>query len=169
MKSKPMDESGQSDKWLEIHDVEVTAESLMAQIEERVKRRRRECGNVLSQFPTFGYVTEMPEPTSPQDAPNLYHHLRQLNRRESPDVTAVLVPSSATRLPIIGRFWGLIRGQFHNLILFYVNRAQAYNSQTYHHLTNTINELTRITQEQQRVIESLQRELDVVRNQNNDA
>lgn len=164
-----MNESGNSKKWLEIHDAEVTAESLMAQIEERVKRRRQELGRIDPQFPTFGRVTEMPEPASPQDAPNLYHHLRQLNRREPPDVTAVLLPSPATRLPIIGRLWGLIRGQFHNLILFYVNRAQAYNSQTYHNLTNTLNELTRLTQEQKRAIEALERELYVVRKQKGDA
>lgn len=149
--------------WLEIHDEAVTAVSLISQIEERVRQRRQEHGRVNIQFPTFGYLSPMPEPLQSQNAPNLYHHLRQLNQMDAPPVTAVLVPSPATRVPILGRLWQMVRGQIHNLILFYVNRTNSHNSQVNSHITSTLNELTRLLQEQQQQIEQLQAELDALK------
>lgn len=152
--------SGNEQGWLEFHDEAVTAVTLMAQIEARLKRRREAHDRITPQFPTFGYISAMPEPPTPQNAPNLYYHLRQLNQMDTPETTAVLVPTSSTRRPIIGRFWRLVRQQFHHLILFYVNRSQAYNSRANYHLVSVLNELTRLIQAQQQEIERLQTALD---------
>lgn len=147
--------------WLEIHDSEVTAEALMAEVERRVAQRRAELGVVQPVFPTFGFVSEYPEP--PQDGraynPNLYHHLRQANQTAPPETAPVLAASPATRVPLLGRLWGLVRAQFHELILFYVNRPVRHGVQLNNHLISVLNELTRQVAAQQEEIESLRAEL----------
>jgi hypothetical protein len=163
-----MDDESGAVAWLEIHDEEFTAVSLQQQIETNLTKRRQEHGRVTIQFPTFGYIAAMPQPPSPQYAPNLYHHLNQLNQMALPDVSAELVPTASTRLPIIGRLWQIVRGQFHNLILFYVNRSSAYNQQSYNHVTNVLNELTRLVQEQRQMIEELETAVQSLQNYNHD-
>ncbi|MCA9970313.1 MAG: hypothetical protein KC425_08860, partial [Anaerolineales bacterium] len=94
-----------------------------------------------------------------QFAPNLYHHLHALNDLPPFDAAPQLVASPATRLPLLGRLWQLVRAQAHRLVLFYVNRHAAYNSQAALHLVNTLNELTRLAQTQQQEIAALRAEI----------
>jgi len=148
--------------WLELHDPEISSADLVAEIEKRVQKRRAELGQVRLVFPTFGTVSPFPEP--PSDRPynsNLYHHLRQANEIGPPDTAPLLADSPATQIPLIGRFWKLIRSQFHELILFYVNRYIGYETQLDNHLISSLNEMTRVIQLQQEEIESLRHDLEV--------
>jgi len=155
----------EASNWIEIHDTEVTADALMAQIEERVIRRREKHGILSPKFPSFGYVSQMPEPPAQGGySPNLYYYLRQLNNMEPPETTAVLdQPSPMAHVPLIGRLWQLVRSQAHSLILFYVNRIVAHHSVFQNHLVSAVNELTRQTQLQQQEIERLRAELDAIK------
>ncbi|MCB9422038.1 MAG: hypothetical protein H6667_19715 [Ardenticatenaceae bacterium] len=151
-------------EWLEIHDDEVTAVSLITEIESRVAERRKQHGRIHPQFPTFGQTATLPKSPSSLNVSALYHHLKQLNELEGPPVTAVLSPSPATQMPVIGRLWQLIRQQAHNLVLFYVNRANTYNYQTHSQLINALNELVRLTQKQQEEIDRLKTEIETLQN-----
>ncbi|MDX1416464.1 MAG: hypothetical protein R3293_19850 [Candidatus Promineifilaceae bacterium] len=146
----------EKDTWLEIHDSELSSKELAAEIARRVELRRETLGQVHLTFPTFGNVSPFPEPPSDHlYNPNLYHHLRRANQMEPPDTAPVLAHSPATQLPILGRFWQMVRRQFHELILFYVNRFVAHETQMDNHLISSLNELTRIVQVQQEEIQSL--------------
>lgn len=148
------------DTWLEIHDSEISSDELVDEIERRVQLRREALGRVRLAFPSFGTMSPFPEPPSDrQYNPNLYHHLRRANEMEPPLTAPVLVDSPATQLPVFGRFWRMIRGQVHELILFYVNRFVGYESKMNSHIISSINELTRIVQVQQEEIQSLRDEL----------
>jgi hypothetical protein len=146
--------------WLELHDPEFSSADLVAEVERRVLLRRKELGQVRLVFPTFGAVSPFPEPpTNRPYNPNLYHHLRQANEMGPPETVPILADSPATQIPLLGRFWKLIRGQFHELILFYVNRFVAQETKMDNHLISSINELTRVIQLQQEEIDSLQDEV----------
>lgn len=153
----------QADKpWLEIHDEEFTSEALVAEVAKRVAARRAELGPVNLIFPTFGHISTYPEPPPGGRAynPNLYYYLKQANQAPSPSVEPVLAPSPATRVPVLGRLWQLIRGEMHNLILFYVNRLAGDQNRLNIDLVSTLNELTREVQAQQAEIERLREELE---------
>jgi hypothetical protein len=62
-------------------------------------------------------------------------------------------------MPVVGRIWQTIRGEMHNLVLFYVNRSVRDQSQLNVNLVSALNELTRVVQAQQAEIESLRAEL----------
>ena len=149
--------------WLELNDPETNTQDLMAEIETRVAQREAQYGRFQPHYPTFGHVTPMPTPPDQQFAPNLYHHLRALNEMEAPPTQPELVASPSTRVPILGRLWGLLRGQMHNLVLFYVNRNTAYNAQVNAHLINTLNDLTQLAQEQQQEIARLRADIAALR------
>lgn len=146
--------------WLELDDSELDAAALQADITARAAQRRSRLGPVELPLATFGHVTPMPAPPDDQFAPNLYYHLQKLNELPPPDTMPELAASPATRLPLLGRLWRLVRAQAHNLTLFYVNRKAAYDSQVTLHLINTINELTQLMQTQQQEIEALRAELE---------
>lgn len=146
--------------WIEIHDEFLTSEALVAEIEKRVAARRAELGPVNLIFPTFGHISTLPEPPAGRAYnPNLYHYLKQANQAPPPSVEPVLAPSPATRVPILGRLWGMIRGEMHNLILFYVNRMAGDQNRLNIDLISALNELTREIQAQQAEIDRLRTEL----------
>jgi hypothetical protein len=148
--------------WIEIHDEVISSEELVAEVERRVAARRAELGPAHLIFPTFGHISTFPEPPAtgtPYNA-NLYYYLKQANQAASPSVEPVLAPSPATRVPVLGRIWQLIRGEMHNLILFYVNRIAGDQNRLNIDLISTLNELTREVQAQQMEIDNLRRELD---------
>ena len=155
--------------WVEIYDPEMRDEQLAAQIAERVQRRQVVSGQVQLHLPTYGFVSDMPEPgLSPAYPPNLYHNLKQVNRIKPPETTAVLISSPATRLPILGFLWRLIRREAHNLILFYVNRAVSHNVRVNNHMVSILNELTRLTEAQQSEIKHLRAELAALKQPSNE-
>lgn len=151
--------------WIIIHDEVWTSESLTAEVERRVTARRAELGPVNLVFPTFGHISTCPEPPaggSPYN-PSLYYYLKQVNQSRSPSVEPILAPSPATRVPVLGRLWRLIRGEMHNLILFYVNRSVSEQNRLNIDLISTLNELTRENQALQTRIEELSAELQRLR------
>jgi hypothetical protein len=145
--------------WIVIHDDLITSEELVTEVERRVAQRREELGGVNLVFPTFGHVSTFPEPAENQANPHLYYYLKQANQPPSPAVGPILAPSPATRMPVVGRIWQTIRGEMHNLVLFYVNRSVRDQSQLNVNLVSALNELTRVVQAQQAEIESLRAEL----------
>lgn len=150
--------------WLEIHDEIVTSEALVQEIEARVARRRAELGPVKLIFPTFGHISTFPDPR-PDDRlnPHLYYYLKRINETSPPAVEPVLAPSPATRMPVVGRLWRQIRGEVHNLVLFYVNRSVQDQNRLNVDLISALNELTRVVQAQQAEIDSLRAELSRLR------
>jgi hypothetical protein len=146
--------------WIEIHDDVVTSEELVAEVEQRVARRRAELGPVNLVFPVFGHVSTFPEPPpAGQVSPHLYYYLKQANQTPAAAVEPLLASSPATQLPVIGRFWQRVRGQVHSLVLFYLNRAVRDQNRLNVNLISTLNELTRVVQEQATEIDALRTEL----------
>lgn len=146
-------------QWLEIHDEEITAEELVREVERRVAQRREELGGVNLVFPTFGHVSTHPEPTGSAINPHLYYYLKQANQTHSPAVEPILAPSPATQTPVVGRLWNRIRGEMHNLVLFYVNRSVRDQNRLNVNLISSLNEMTRVIQDQQAEIEALRAEV----------
>jgi len=141
--------------WLELNDPEINADDLMARIDVRLAQREVTDGRFQPHYPTFGHVSSLPQPIDDHFAPNLYHHLRALNDLKPPDTMPELAASPATRLPLLGKLWSLVRAQAHNLVLFYVNRSAADDAQTRAHVVNALNERARLVQEQQQEIAAL--------------
>ncbi|MCL4868355.1 MAG: hypothetical protein KJ063_05255 [Anaerolineae bacterium] len=148
------------DNLIEIRDPEIDPTAIMAEIRVRVEQRRRELGYDNRRFPTFGTADY---PGEPEDIPFddlLYHHLRLANRHYAEvETRPVLVSSPATRLPLLGRLWGLIRGGAHNLVLFYVNRLAAQQININRHLVSVLNRQAAQAQAQERRLQQLEEEL----------
>lgn len=153
--------ASEQQSWIVIEDEDITANKLETDVEIRLAERQVTLGQPPQiDFPTFGYISPMPEsPKNNSVSKTLYHHLRLLNEMDAPDTTSVLASSPATKVPILGRLWATIREQAHQLVLYYVNRALAYETVVNGHTLNTLNELTRLTQTQQEEINRLQEEL----------
>lgn len=145
------------ESWLKISDSEVSSRELEREVARRVQTRREELGFYHSEFPDFGVLS--PEPEIWINNAALAHHIRQLNELTPPPLTPDLAPSPATRVPLLGNLWQLIRRQFHDLVLFYVNRAASHETRVDNHLISTINELSRILQEQQKEIARLKEQV----------
>lgn len=147
--------------WLVFEDEEITVDDMETAVNERITKRRQALGQPAHiEFPTFGYLSPMPElPQNSAVSKTLYHHLRELNKMPPPETTPVLASSPAMSMPLFGRLWSIIREQAHQLVLFYVNRALMYETVVNNHTLNTLNELTRLTQSQQEEIYRLQEEI----------
>lgn len=151
---------------IEIRDPEIDPIAIMDEIRARVEKRRQELGYDKRHFPAFGTADY---PGEPEDIPYdgaLYQQLRLANRSyANVETKPVLVSSPATRIPILGRLWGLIRGGAHNLVLFYVNRTVAQQVTINRHMVSVLNRLTAETQTQARQIKALQDELNQLKQQ----
>jgi len=147
----------ENNTWLKIADTEMTSAELVAEVERRVQQRQQKLGQIHPQFPAFGILPPIPE--IKLNNPDLEHNLRQVNQMDPPPMTLVLAASPATRIPLLGNLWQLVRRQFHELILFYVNRAASHETKVDTHIISTLNELTRVIQVQQEEIERLQEEV----------
>lgn len=158
-------QSARADRpWIEIHDDILTSEALAAEVERRVEQRRAQIGPLHLVLPTFGHVSTFPEPPGGMAYdPNLYYYLKQANEATKPLVQPVLAPSPATRVPVLGRLWSMIRGQMHELILFYVNKAVSEQNQLNINLVSILNELTRANQARQAELEALRDEVQRLR------
>jgi hypothetical protein len=147
-----------TDDLIEIHDPEIDPQSIMTEIRQRIQSRRLEQGYDNRTFPAFGAAMVCPEPPDGLPySPDLYHHLRQVNSLYAEVETAtILAPSPATRVPILGRFWKLIREQAHGLVLFYVNRSVGHQVKVNRHLVSVVNTLTEENQDLQRRLIALE-------------
>ena len=152
-------DSGQSsqDELLEIHDPELDPQALMAEIRQRIQKRRAELGYEERTFPTFGDAVPFPDP--PNDVPysaDLYHHLRQANMLyEEVETDPILAHSAALRMPALGGLWKLIRQQTHSLVLYYVNRSLAHQVTVDRHQISVLNQLVVENEELKRTITAL--------------
>lgn len=142
---------------IEINDPQLNVTEIMAQLRARVQQRREELGYDRRAFPTYGSTMFPGEPDDlPYDA-NLYHHLRSANDSlELPAMEPLLAPSPFSRLPLIGVLWQRLRPAFHNMVLFYVNRALASQLRVNRHLVSVLNQLTTLSQDQQGSIRDLE-------------
>ena len=146
--------------WIRLHDSEWTPARITAEIAKRAGVREAELGPFSVNYPSFDYLEGAPRP--PQDRPynaNLYFHLRLINEIPPPDVNPALADSPATQIPWVGNLWQRVRGQFHELILFYVNRAVRQQHQLNNELISTLNELTYTIEAQQAEIDRLNAKL----------
>lgn len=155
-----------SDDLIEIHDPEIDPAVVMAEIRERIQKRRKELGYVPPNFISFDGARY---PGQPEDVPydaDFYYHLEQANELyiEAETETAIL-PSPATSIPVLGRLWSFVRTQAHGLVLFYVNRAVLRQVNVDRELVSTLNRLAEMHVEQQRTIMKMQAELDALRRQ----
>jgi hypothetical protein len=94
----------------------------------------------------------------------LYYHLKQANQAQPPDTEPEIASSVATRLPLIGPIWRLIRHEAHHLVLFYVKRIVSHNALLQGHVVSTLNEMTRLIQAQEEEIVRLKQGLKELRN-----
>ena len=145
---------------IEIRDPEIDTALVMEQVQEHVQRRRAELGEVNQDFPVFGAAAM---PARPDDVPidaNLYHYLELANKSYNQFETGADVRlSPATRLPLLGRIWSLIRRQAHELVLFYVNRNIEHQVAVNQQMVSVLNLLTASLQEQQRLAHDLKAEI----------
>ena len=152
------------DNLIELHDPEITAEQLMEQIRERLRKRREQLGYANRPFPSFDIIPYPPEPQQAEFDANLRHHLRLANETYNKmDMEPELPPSPATRLPLIGPLWQRLRPAFHLLVLIYVNRAASQQIGVNRHMVSVLNQLTRTVEEQHRLIQALQTEVEKLR------
>ena len=152
------------DDLLEIRDPEIDPEQIMSRIRERIHQRRSELGYEPGQFPSFGGIVFPGKPDDIPYDPNLYYHLETANKIYlEVDTEPLLTSSPATRIPVLGRFWTLLRFAAHQLALFYVNRAITQQTNINRHMISTLNLLTATTQEQQRAIMDLEEEVKILR------
>ena len=153
-----------SNDLIEIHDPEIDPEAIMAQIRTRIQERRQELGYIRPQFSNFG-GTQLPDrPADIPYDPDLFDHLELANEQYTMVPSeANLQPSPATRVPILGPLWAMIREQAHGLVLFYTNRTASHQTGVNREIISILNGLTAHNIEQQRMINHLQGELDSVR------
>ncbi len=137
--------------WIVIHDEQITSEELVRLVEERVTRRRA----------ALGYVSTYPDvPLEKRVNPHLYYYLEQANAAAPAAVEPILAPSPATRAPVVGRVWGKVRAEMHNLVLFYVNKSVREQNRINADLISTLNEMARVIQDQQDEIDTLRAEIE---------
>lgn len=141
------------DDWLLFVDEQVTVQELTERVRERLKEKQAEWGEPKITFPAF---TALPL-TYSADPANLYQQLEQMtNLLHQLDTFPILAPSPATRLPILGWLWSLIRTQAHQLVLFYLHRQAAHTVQFNQQLLTVLYELARLNVAQQEKISQLQ-------------
>ena len=152
------------DNLIEFHDAEIDPRQIMADIRDRIQQRRAEIGYGTTRFPTFSGATFPGRPTDIPYDPDLYHHLERVNKIYFEfETEPELLASPATRIPILGNLWGLIRRHAHTLTLFYTNRAIRQQTNVNRHMVSALNLLTVAWQEQQRTILALQEEIESLR------
>ena len=157
-----MDEASKDEvqPWIEIRDPEISSADLVREAAKRAQQRRDEQGAVEIDFPAFGAAAPPRDMTTARDdLTRLHYFLRQLDQVPPPETQPELAASPATRVPVLGRLWRLIRREAHNLILFYVNRSVAHNAAADRQVANALNEMAALIQAQQSEIERLGEEL----------
>ena len=146
--------------WIEIHDSQISSAELVREVAARVERRRADRGTVDVDFPPFGATTPAADGGADRgDLFRLHYYLRQLEQLPPPETQPELAASPATRAPLLGRLWRLIRREAHNLVLFYVNRIVAHNTKVNRHVASALNEAASLIKEQEAEIERLRKEL----------
>ncbi len=161
---EPRESETVPDDLLEIRGSESDQQQLMESVVDRVAQRRAETGMNPVRFPSYKGVAYPGVPENSRYDPDLYHHLRLANTSYLDVMTEPeLETSPATRIPVVGQIWRLIRAHAHNLVLFYVNRSTRHEVNVDRHIVSVLNSLTIANQEQQEVIDNLKSEIDELR------
>lgn len=148
------------DGWLGGDEADVPVAELLARVRDGLARRAAEWGNEAPHFGSFAGISP-PDPTIPAQLAAIAAHLEQAaSLMQQPDTMAVLAPSTATRLPVLGALWTLIRAQAHQLVLFYVNRQAVQTTKIQQHLLAAVDQLARIVSEQQNALQPPEEEQD---------
>ena len=158
------DDALPADTLVEIDDPAIDPAAVMTEIRRRIAQRRRELGYENRSFPSYGAAIYQGEPNDIAFDKDLHYFLRLANATfAEAETEPVLADSPATRVPVLGRLWGMVRGGAHNLVIFYVNRAITHQTSVNSYLVSAVNRLTAVVEEQQRTINRLQSELEAER------
>ena len=150
-------------RWLAINDEEVTSAALEAELERRVAKRRLELGEEDYAAPSFATLSTFPEPPHNLSfSPALYYHLRRANQLEPQELEPLLAGNKVRKLPVLEYLFLSIRRRFHQLVLFYINRAIHDEQALDNHIVSTLNEMTRVMQQQQQEIEDLKAKIQLL-------
>jgi hypothetical protein len=107
----------------EIQDPAVDQDAVVQRVEACLRAHRRLFAKAPT-MPSFGPGGQQIAAEPEADPSDLLYYLRRAEEcRDQLGAEQELAPSWATQLPVIGRWWGRIRRELHNLVLFYVNRA----------------------------------------------
>ena len=157
------------DDLIEIRDPEIDAQEIVAEIRDKIDRRRKELGYEHMIFPSFGAVVYPGRPGDIPYDPDLYHHLKLVNKLYTEvETQPALEASPALRIPVVGQLWQLIRREAHNMVLFYVNRSINHEIAVHRHVISVLNLLTAENQKLQRSILALSEELEQLRSKLDD-
>ena len=152
------------DNLIEIRDPEIDPEAIMAEIRERIQERRQELGYVTKQFSTYGGAHFPGRPDDVPYDPEFYDHLESANELYLQVPTEVdLQASPATRVPMLGPLWAMLRELAHGLVVYYVNRSASHQTGVNREVISVLNKMTAINLEQQRRIIRMQSEIDALR------
>jgi len=146
---------------IEIDDPEIDPEKIMVEIRRRmwVERKKRKYDE--QSFPKFGQSDLFNQLADLEIDSELYRFLEKANNAIGDiNTSAHLAESPATRVPILGNIWGMIRANAHQLVLFYVNRTTSRQTTVNEEMLNVLNRLTILVHEQSETIEILQAELE---------
>lgn len=156
--------SGASDGVIEIHDPEIDVSQIMEKIRERMRHRREELGYASQTFPAFGATAFPGEPASGEYEADLYYHLRRANELYYQiGVETMLAPSPATRIPVVGWLWGMVRREAHNLVLYYLGKLTRQQATVNRHLVSTMNRMTVQLREQHAELQTLRAKVEQLR------
>ena len=154
---------------IEIRDPDIDAQKIMAEIRDKIDRRRKELGYERMSFPSFGGVVFPGRPNDIPYDPDLYHHLELVNKLyTNVETQPALEPAPTLRIPVVGQLWQLIRQEAHNLVLFYVNRSNNHEIAVHRHVISVLNLLAAENQKQHRAILALSGEVENLRSQLDD-
>jgi hypothetical protein len=148
-------------------DTQHTPAALETQARQALNQRGYTQADLHTSLPSYGSAVDLPPfPAAHPTFFNLYQHLRLTNQNYfQVENSPILAPSPATRVPLLGRVWSLIRSQAHQLILFYLNRSAAHTIEVHGQMVCILNELTRVTIEQQTRLQQLEQEVQQLRQQ----
>ncbi len=151
---KPEEQKSQLD--IELNDEVYSAADLEASIGSDMPADQAEQINQkVNEIPRF--VKDNNRPAIGSKA--IAHHLKAARTAlANVETQPNLAPSPATATPVLGNLWGRIRGQMHELVLFYVNRFGGTSGRVDGQLIEAIEELTALVEQQQAEIESLKAE-----------
>lgn len=151
-----IDKGPQSNLGIELNDEVYTAADLEASIRSGLPAEKAaEINQTVNEIPRF--VKDNNRPTIGSKA--IAHHLKAARSAlANVETKPNLASSPATATPVLGKLWGRIRGQMHELVLFYVNRLGGTSGRVDGQLIEAIEELTALVEQQQAEIEALKKE-----------
>jgi len=151
---------------VEITDPEIDPEQIMIDIRRRMQAERKKRSYDQQGFRKFSEGAMPDQIFELGIQPDLFRYLEQANDTfPMIDMSMLLAESPATRLPIIGRLWKLIRGGAHQLVLFYVNRHANHQFNVNRNVVSVLNNMTALVQDQQQMIIELQKEIKALKQQ----